>query len=165
MHTFQDMVFRGTAVGVFIFTLNWISPGQAQTASPNDEQTIWNLERAYWRYVQHNNLAAYRNLWHEDFLGWPSISAAPVRKDHITDWITSRTSKGLVIKTIDLKPAAIHKTGKIVMVFYWVTNKWVDKKDRGEPNTDRITHTWLKEGKNWKIIGGMSMPEAAPREQ
>jgi hypothetical protein len=55
MHTFQDMVFRGTAVGVFIFTLNWISPGQAQTASPNDEQTIWNLERAYWRYVQHNN--------------------------------------------------------------------------------------------------------------
>ena len=59
-----------------------------------DEQTIWELERAYWRYVQENDLSAYSGLWHKDFLGWPSVSAAPVRKDHITDWITSQTSKG-----------------------------------------------------------------------
>jgi len=53
-------------------------------ASP-DEQAIWNLERAYWRYVENNDLTAYRSLWHQDFLGWPSVSATPVRKDHITD--------------------------------------------------------------------------------
>ena len=34
-----------------------------------DEQAIWNLERAYWRYVENNDLTAYRALWHQDFLG------------------------------------------------------------------------------------------------
>ena len=63
-----------------------------------DEQTIWELERAYWRYVQENNLSAYADLWHKDFLGWPSVSAAPVHKNHITDWITSQTTKGLAFK-------------------------------------------------------------------
>jgi hypothetical protein len=67
-----------------------------------DEQTLWNLEHAYWRYVQDNNLLAYSGLWHKDFLGWPSVSAAPVHKDHVTDWITSQTSKGLAFKVGEL---------------------------------------------------------------
>src|ERR1044071_4285116 len=51
----------------------------ADTAT--DEQKLWERERAYWQYVEKNDLAAYANLWHEEFLGWPSISPAPVRKD------------------------------------------------------------------------------------
>jgi hypothetical protein len=61
-------------------------------------QALWNLERAYWQYVEKNDLAAFSNLWHKDFLGWPWVSSKPVRKDHITDWITSHTNKGLVFK-------------------------------------------------------------------
>src|SRR5437667_4097906 len=72
-----------------------------------DEQTIWELERAYWRYVQKNDLSAYSGLWHKDFLGWPSVSAVPVHKDHITDWITSPTSTGLAFQTGEFKPPAI----------------------------------------------------------
>jgi len=41
------------------------------------------------------DLAAYSTLWHERFLDWPSVSPVPVHKDHITDWITAQTSKGL----------------------------------------------------------------------
>src|SRR6476646_9672538 len=79
------------------------TPSQAS----GDEQTVWDLERAYWRYVETNDLHAYSDLWHKDFLGWPSVSASPVRKDHITDWITSQTAKGLAFKTVEFKPAAI----------------------------------------------------------
>jgi hypothetical protein len=53
------------------------------------------LEKAYWEYVKANDLEKYRALWHQDFLGWPLISLAPLRKDHITDWITMNTSKGV----------------------------------------------------------------------
>jgi hypothetical protein len=74
-------------------TLSSQEPNPAPASG--DEQTLWNLERAYWRYVENNDLAAYSALWHNDFLGWPSISSVPVRKDHITDWITTQTSKGL----------------------------------------------------------------------
>jgi len=105
-----------------------------------DEQTIWELERAYWRYVQENDLSAYSDLWHKDFLGWPSVSAAPVRKDHITDWITSQTSKGLAFKTGEFKPAAIQVTEDVAVACYWITFKWLDKDGNGAANTIRITH-------------------------
>ena len=127
--------------------------------SSPDEQTLWDLEHAYWRYVENNDLAAYSNLWHKDFLGWPAVSSAPVRKDHITDWITSQTSKGLAFKTGDFKPAALQVTGGIAFACYWITFRWMGKNGAEAPRTMRITHAWVRSGKDWQIIGGMSMPE------
>ncbi len=147
------------ALGVFLATAQEPTKSQAS----QDEQTVWNLERAYWRYVQDNDLPAYTNLWHKDFLGWPSVSDTPVRKDHITDWITSQTAKGLAFKTVDFKPAAIQVSGEIAVAYYWVTYKWQDKNGKGEERTVRITHTWRNVGKDWQIVGGMSMPTVAPK--
>lgn len=137
-------------------------PSQASNTVSNDEQTVWNLEHAYWDYVQANNLVAYLNLWHKDFLGWPAVSASPVGKEHITDWITSQTAKGLVFKSIAFKPARIQVTGDVAAACYWITFKWLDKDGNGAVNTLRITHAWLKDRKDWRIISGMSMPEPAP---
>lgn len=135
-------------------------PGTSQTSE--SEQALWKLEHAYWDYVQDNDLPSYLGLWHKDFLGWPSVSASPVRKDHITDWITTQTSKGLTFKKGEFKPAAIqvlHDT--MAVTYYWITYKWSDKNGAGATRTVRVTHTWLKDEKGWHIIGGMSMPEAA----
>lgn len=137
------------------FSSEATSPSQRSS----DEQTLWNLERAYWRYVEHNDLVAYSDLWHTDFLGWPSVSSGPVRKDHITDWITSQTAKGLTFQATEFKPAAIQITGDVAFVCYWVTFRWLDTNGSGTPHTFRITHAWLRSGKDWRIIGGMSMPE------
>jgi len=128
--------------------------------SRRDEETLWKLEHDYWRYVEANDLAAYSKLWHKHFLGWPSVSAAPVRKDHITDWITSQTSKGLIFEGGGLKPAAVQVTGDMAMVCYRISLKWVDKDGNGPSQTVRITHAWRKTADEWQIIGGMSMPEA-----
>jgi len=62
-------------------------------------------------------------LWHERFLGWPSVSPVPVHKDHITDWITAQTSKGLKFIFVDFKPAAIQVTGDVAVTCYWQTNQ------------------------------------------
>jgi ketosteroid isomerase-like protein len=129
-------------------------------AQGSEEQTLWNLERQYWRYVEGNDLQSYLGLWHKDFLGWPSMSAAPLDKDHITDWITSQTSKGLAFKTVDFKPAAIRVTGDVAVTCYWITYRWSDKDGSGATRTLRVTHTWLRGGKDYLIIGGMSMAEA-----
>jgi ketosteroid isomerase-like protein len=141
---------------VLMCVSSWVSASPAEASA---QDTLWGLERSYWRYVQANDLSSYVNLWHKDFLGWPSVSPAPVRKDHITDWITSQTSQGLTFHGDDLQPADIQVTGDIVMVFYRMTYKWLDKDGKGAAHTIRVTHTWLKEGKTWKIIGGMSAPE------
>lgn len=133
----------------------------AAPPASKSEQTIWDLEHSYWKYVQQNDLSAYLQLWHKDFLGWPSVNDAPVHKDHITDWITSQTGKGLSFQLIEFQPAAIQSSPDLVVVCYWVTSKWVDKAGASAERTLRITHTWIKDGTDWKIIGGMSMPEAA----
>ena len=144
---------------LLVLALTVSSRGTIQAQTSEDEQAIWNLEHAYWRFVQNNDLPAYADLWHKDFLGWPSVSAAPVHKDHITDWITSQTSKGLLFQPGELKPAAIQMTGDIAVACYWITFKWLNKDGTGAGQTVRITHAWLRTGKDWRIIGGMSMPE------
>ena len=50
-------------------------------------------------------------------------------------------------------------TGDVAAMCYWITYEWLDKDGKGAVRTLRITHTWLKDGKDWRIIGGMSMPE------
>jgi|SRR5437016_5951094 len=110
-----------------------------------------------WRAIR----VAYLGLWHKDFLGWPSVNAAPVHKDHITDWIAAQTSKGLAFKIVEFKPAAIQVNDDVAVTCYWITYKWLDKDGNGAAHTLRITHTLLRDGKDWHIIGGMSMPEGA----
>jgi ketosteroid isomerase-like protein len=146
------------------FSLVWLLAISSQGAGPpessGDERALWDLERAYWRYVENNDLAAYSDLCHKNFVGWPSVSSSPVRKDHITDWITSQTAKGLAFKTGEFKPAAIQVTGDVAFACYWITFRWVNSDGKGEAHTFRITHAWLRAGKDWRIIGGMSMPES-----
>ena len=155
-------------LGVLAFLLagdfSALSSGVMPSQASENEQAVWKLEHEYWRHVQDNDLPAYLALWHKDFLGWPFVSAAPVRKDHITDWITSNTSKGLTFKPIELEPAGIQMTGDIAVAYYWMTYKWLDKDGKGASVSVRVTHTWLKDGKDWRIIGGMSAGEPATQK-
>ncbi len=125
-----------------------------------NEVAVWKLEHAYWEYVKAADLVRYRALWNENFVGWPYSSKRPVRKDHITDWITASTSKGEHLKSYVLKPAASHATENIVVTHYWLTGVWVDKNDKAEAETSRITHTWMRVPSGWQIVGGMSSAEA-----
>jgi ketosteroid isomerase-like protein len=127
-----------------------------------DEKAVWKLEHSYWEYVKSQDVASYKELWHDNFVGWPSFSAQPQRKDHITDWLTSYTARGSRLKSYELKPAASQATGQLVVVHYWVTTVWAKKDGSEQTEARRITHTWLRGDKGWQIISGMSAaaPEA-----
>ncbi len=133
----------------------------AHTASPARTETqIWNLEKAYWEYVKANDLEKYRALWHDNFVGWPLVSAAPVQKGQITDWITSNTAKGLKLQSYSIEQLAVRVTDDIAINHYRIKLNWA-KDDTGEAlRTDafRITHTWIRSSDTWQIIGGMSAP-------
>jgi ketosteroid isomerase-like protein len=127
-----------------------------------DADAVWALEKDYWRYVQANDLEKYRTLWHEDFLGWPSVSPEPRRKDHITDWITAHTSIADRLKTYDLERLTVQVTGDLATTTYRVRATWSDKKGADNTSTTRIIHTWIRATDGgWKIISGMSAPTNA----
>ena len=140
------------------FLLVLATAGFAQDSAKQEAQ-VWNLEKAYWEYVKTNDLEKYRALWHEDFLGWPFVSSAPVRKDHITDWIMSNTSKGVKLQSYSIEQLAIHVTGDVAIDHYRIKATWANN-EGAEVRTDafRITHTWIRTHDNWQIIGGMSAP-------
>jgi ketosteroid isomerase-like protein len=127
--------------------------------SAKEEAQVWELEKAYWEYVKANDLEKYRALWHENFVGWPFVSPAPVRKDHITDWITANTSKGITLQSYSIEQRAIQVTGDIEMAYYRINVTWANGAG-AEVKTDRmrITHTWIRTQGTWQIIGGMSSP-------
>ena len=139
-----------------LVVLTPVALGQPAT---NDGEQVWNLEKAYWEYVKTNDLEKYRALWHENFLGWPLISSTPVRKDHITDWITANTSKGLKLQSYAIEQLAIQITGDVAINHYRIKANWVNN-EGAEVRTDalRITHTWIRNHDTWQILGGMSAP-------
>ena len=127
-----------------------------------DEKEVWSLEDTYWRGVQTNDLERYRTLWHSDFLGWPSSSPEPVRKEHITDWITAHTSTGETLKSYDLERLVAQATGGDVTVTYRVRMIWVNKDGVDKPSNLRVIHTWVHNADHkWQIISGMAAPPNA----
>lgn len=136
--------------------------GVAQQSA--DEQAVWKLEHSYWEYVKAQDVAGYKALWHENFVGWPSFSPQPLRKDHVADWMTSYQAKGLRLKSYSLKPAASQATGQLVVVYYQITTEWTGTNSSETSETLRAMHTWLRGDKGWQIISGMSMREAAPKQ-
>ena len=127
--------------------------------SARDQLQIWNSEKAYWEYVKGNELEKYRALWHENFVGWPFVSPAPVRKDHITDWISANTSKGITLQSYSIEQLAIQVTDNIAINYYRIKATWANG-EGAEVRTHRlrITHTWIRTQGTWQIIGGMSSP-------
>jgi len=142
------------------FLLALICASDLIASESSDETQIWNLEKAYWEYVKANDLDKYRALWYDDFVGWPSVSEAPVRKDHITDWITNNTSKGLKLQSYAIEQLAVRVTGDVAIDHYRIKVNWASG-DTGEvvrSDAMRITHTWVRTNRTWQILGGMSAP-------
>jgi len=124
-----------------------------------DEDKVWALEKAYYHYVQTDDLKSYRSLWHANFLGWPSLSPEPLGKDHITDWIIAHEKKGETLKSYDLEKLSIQVTGNIATTTYRVHTTWLNKSGTENTAITRIIHTWLRDtAGSWQIISGMSAP-------
>ena len=117
MRHYRKALWQRMILSLFVGALPLSGARTIQAEGSANERALWKLEQDYWRYVQENDLAAYSTLWHERFLGWPSVSPVPVHKDHITDWITAQTSKGLKFISVDFKPAAIQVTGDVAVYF------------------------------------------------
>jgi Domain of unknown function (DUF4440) len=134
----------------------------ARPPSANEGQ-VWALEDSYWSYVKANDMERYRGLWRQDFLGWPLSSPQPVRRDHITDWITAHTGVGESLKAYALERLASQATADFVTVTYRVRLTWLTKDGTEKPGGLRVIHTCLKgPGDGWQILSGMA---AAPDAQ
>ena len=133
-------------------------PSHAQTGEPDwsaAEQEIWALEERYMTAFKDGDMAMLNAFLHADFLGWPSYSSDPIARAPALASVTI-LHESLVIRSVEVLPRAIHLSGEIALVHYLVVLE-TEEGDGGPAATSyRITHTWVEEDGQWRILGGMS---------
>ena len=120
------------------------------------QAAVWQMEETYWKYVSTGNVEAYVSLWHDDFVGWPCFSWKPTGKANIGSWVEEIRDNDWTL-TYDLRPEAVQLFGDVAVVHYAAEYVfgYGDGTSKGKDDWRKFTHTWMKVGNDWQIIGGM----------
>ena len=117
---------------------------------------VWLREADYWRFVKAGEVENYISLWHDNFIGWPCGQEHPLRKASIGDWVREVRDKHINV-AYNLTREGAEEFGNIVVVHYSFTrvDTYPDGHVEGRGKLSKITHTWMRIGDTWQIIGGM----------
>ena len=126
------------------------------TGLTDDEKSVWKLEETYWQFVKAGDVDHYRTLWHDDFIGWPCFEWTPTGKDGVGKWVSDIHDNHWKL-SYSLKPLAMKSFGDVVVVHYAAeyVYDYGDGTMSGAGIWRKFTHTWMKAGNSWQIIGGM----------
>ena len=148
--------------GTFLFLLALFAVGTtasmhvptAQEIS-EDEQTLWSLENAYFTVIAQEDFGALERFYHADFIGWPSHSPEPVDRNVGRQSLEEQLANTEVL-SVKLRPLAVVVHGDVAITHLFVDLQQQDSDTEVSSSSHRVTHTWLREGGTWKILGGMS---------
>lgn len=117
----------------------------------------WYMEELYWEYVEKNDTVNYKNLWHNDFIGYPSFGDGTSDKSKIAVWIPELHKDTSQAFSYKLYKKAVNAIDDVVIVFYDADEIWTNRQNEiVKKETFKFTHTWKKYGDNWLILGGMA---------
>lgn len=131
---------------------------QAASAAPQDKnvEAVWKREELYWQLVKAGNVEGYRQLWDDNFRGWPCKNQHTAVKSEIGNWVRDiRDQKAKFTYSLTRDGAAA--LSDIVVIYYStpMIYEYPDGRMEGKDHLYKFTHTWRKAGDTWLIIGGM----------
>jgi hypothetical protein len=130
-------------------------PAAENSGLSDVEEEIWALEDVYISAFENAKHSEIASMLHRDFLGWPRESEKPRAKGDVAQYLKVNYPEPLEYR-FELKRAGIRVSENIAVTHYLVVIRAKDEIHAGRSQTVRMTHTWLKEGAEWKILGGMS---------
>jgi len=147
------------SLSLLFFFISSIS-AQDQERSGNDkwdnvEEEIWSLEEDYISYFGEASHSAILSLYHSQFLGWPDSESHPAGKKRAAKFLEENYPEPIQV-VFQISREGIRILRNIAITHYLVISSWVDGDGIEQKSESRITHTWIKEDSQWKIIGGMS---------
>ena len=131
-----------------------ISPAISHTELENQ---AWKMEELYWQHVEKMDTVAYKKLWHDDFVGYPSFGDGVSDKSKIAIWIPELHRDTSLTFSYRLHKKALNAIDDVVIVFYDADEIWTDKENKVvRKEKYKFSHTWKKYGDDWVILGGMA---------
>jgi ketosteroid isomerase-like protein len=118
------------------------------------EKELWALEEAYISSFKAANHEAILAVYHDNFLGWPEENSAPAGKEGAELYLKTNYPEPATWN-YKIEKMGIKVTGNVALTHYLV-HFYEGEGDSQQTVTSRITHTWIREGGTWKILGGMS---------
>jgi ketosteroid isomerase-like protein len=119
------------------------------------EEEIWALEEAYFINLYKANYEEVLKIVHDQFIGWPGALQQPINKQE-----SARFMKKLMPKpapcSLKIERAGIQILGNIGVTQYTLNVNCTDAAGIEKKQSSRITHTWVKEDDDWRLLGGMS---------
>jgi len=133
------------------------SSSRGESASISE---VWSREDQLGRYEEAGDLEAYRSLYHDKFIGWSCSWAHPKRKVDVGRWVEEVRDQHIK-ETSEVTREGAEDFGNIVVVHYRFSGVYTYPDGHTEKDVVRITHTWMRSGETWQIIGGMcaSLPD------
>ena len=118
-------------------------------------EEIWALEEAYFANLYKTDYEKVLSIVHSQFLGWPGTLPQPIDREE-----SARFMKQLVPSptscTFKIERAGIRLLGDVALTQYIIHVNCIDTAGAAKTQSSRITHTWVKDGTSWKLLGGMS---------
>lgn len=145
-----------------LLTMIFVSRSQA-SSSPTDKdklndalkEEIWALEEAYFTHLYKADYERVLAVVHDQFLGWPGAVPQPIDKEKSAHFMKQLIPKPTSC-SCTIERAGIRLLGNVALTQYTLHVTFSDTTGENRTQSSRITHTWLKDGARWKILGGMS---------
>ncbi len=130
--------------------------------SPTDEnentsavkEEIWAMEEAYVANVRDAKHDELQPIWHDRFLGWPDPMPLPSNKEDTARYLKERNPRPGAWN-FKIERAGIRVLGNVAINHYIIHSSWMFG-GAEQKRATRITHTWIREDSQWRILGGMS---------
>ena len=119
------------------------------------EEKIWSLEEDYISYFKEANHQAILSLYHSQVLAWPDSELHPAGKKEAKIYLEENYPEPIEV-VFQIHREGIRIIGNVAITHYLLISTWVDEQGVEQKSESRITHTWIKEDSQWKILGGMS---------
>ena len=136
--------------------VSWqVLPASGNQVPIDAKEQVWALEQAYiaaYKDADHDEILA---LIHDGFLGWPDRQERPMGKNEVVRYLQENYARPGTW-SFEIDRAGIRIFGDVVITQYVLNSSGKDADGVEQTQTTRITHTWIKEGSNWTILGGMS---------
>jgi len=118
-------------------------------------EEIWELEAAYFTNLYNADYAAVLALIHPQFLGWPDGVPHPLDKQGCARFMQQLIPAPTAC-TFTIERGGMRVLGDVALTQYTINVHCSDPAGLTHTQASRITHTWVKEGEHWKLLGGMS---------
>ena len=145
--------------GLLMFSL--LAPAGDLYPSSPPGPTMHTLEEIYMTAFEEADHEVILDLLHDRFLGWPRESELPTEKSESVKFLKENYPEPLEL-SFEINRAGIRVSGDVAITHYIVMIGRKDGLGAGPTHTVRITHTWIREGSGWRILGGMSGTAPGP---